>query len=35
MTCEEQKTFIQHYLAAYNRFDLAAMVALVHPRRCF
>ena len=30
MTDEEKKALIQRYIAAYNTFDVAEMVALVH-----
>ena len=31
MTDEEKKAMIDRYIAAYNRFDIDAMVDLVHP----
>jgi ketosteroid isomerase-like protein len=31
MTDEEQKTAVRAYIAAYNRFDIDGMTALVHP----
>lgn len=31
MTDEEQETAVRAYIAAYNRFDIDGMIALVHP----
>jgi ketosteroid isomerase-like protein len=35
MNDEEKKVLIQSYIDAYNRFDIDAMVALVHPKVVF
>ena len=35
MIDEEKKALIESYLAAYNRLDVDAMVALVHPQVVF
>lgn len=35
MTSEEQKTAIQNYIAAYNKFDVDGMVARLHPEVTF
>lgn len=35
MTLEQQKILIQHYIAAYNSFDVDGMLALVHPEVIF
>ncbi len=35
MNDEEKKARIQSYVAAYNNFDIDAMVALVHPEVVF
>ena len=35
MTEEEEKALIERYIDAYNRFDVEAMVACVHPQVVF
>ena len=35
MNTEEQKAVIEGYIAAYNSFDVEAMLAFIHPEVVF